>query len=322
MYPVVADAQPGFSGLASTYSIVARDTITGELGVAVQTHWFAVGRRVPWARPGVGAVATQSFTNPSFGPRGLAMLESGLSAQQALDSLIASDEGRDLRQAAIISASGDVAVWTGAKCIRFAGHQLGPGFSVQANMMLSDEVWPAMAHAYETTEGPLAERLLAALDAGQSAGGDIRGKQSAALIVVEAGPAEGPWAGRKIDLRVDDSDEPLGELRRLLRIHRAYEHMNRGDQALENGNLEDARAEYGKAAELNPRNPEIRYWLAVSLANEGLIDEALPIFEDVFALDDTWRLLTERLPQSDLLKVGDDILEQILSASRQPIIGE
>lgn len=312
-----SDVDPS-TDLSHTYSIVARDTATGQLGVAVQTHWFAVGRRVPWARAGVGAVATQSFTNPSYGPRGLAMLESGMSARETLDSLIATDDGRDLRQAAVIAANGEVAAWTGERCIQYAGHLLGDNFSVQANMMLTDRVWTAMAYAFENSRGPLAERLLSALEAGQSAGGDIRGKQSAALIVVDAEEAEGPWAGRAVDLRVDDSPAPLADLKRLLQIHRAYEHMNAGDDALEDDQIENALREYGRAAELNPENPEMRYWFAVALANKGLVEDSLPVFAEVFAEDPNWRTLTKRLPSSNLLDVSDNDLQQILAASKSP----
>ncbi|MBT8401817.1 MAG: DUF1028 domain-containing protein [Rhodothermia bacterium] len=317
-----AQAPNPSTDLSHTYSIVARDAATGQLGVAVQTHWFAVGRRVPWARAGVGAVATQSFTNPSYGPRGLAMLESGMTAQETLDSLVATDDGRDLRQAAVIGANGDVAAWTGPRCIQHAGHLTGDNFSVQANMMLSDRVWPAMAYAFEESRGPLAERLLLALEAGEAAGGDIRGKQSAALIVVDAERASGPWAGRVVDLRVDDSPTPLDELRRLLRVHRAYEHMNVGDEALENDEIETALREYGRAAELNPENPEMRYWFAVALANKGLVDDSLPVFAEVFTEDPNWRTLTERLPSSNLLEVSEEDLKRILAASQAPIYAD
>ncbi len=307
--------QPYPSDLAHTYSIVARDSVTGELGVAVQTHWFAVGRRVAWAEPGVGAVATQSFTNPSFGPRGLEMLREGWSPQQTVDSLIASDPGRERRQLAIVDARGGVATWTGRQCIAAAGHAAGNGYSVQANLMESDAVWPAMARAYENASGPLAERLLAALEAAEAAGGDIRGKQSAALLVVSSEVAPGPWAGRIVDLRVDDSREPLVELRRLLQIHRAYEHMNRGGSALDEDDLEKAYEQYERASTLYPDNPEFQFWFAVSLANKGLVTRALPIFAEVFAENYRWRTLTARLPDSDRLNVTDSEMRQILNVT-------
>ena len=171
--------------LAHTYSIVAIDEETGELGVAVQSHWFSVGSIVSWAEAGVGAIATQSLVNVSFGPRGLDLLKQGKTAQEAIDELITSDEGRDFRQLAIVDAQGRVATHTGKKCIADAGHKQGKNYSVQANMMLNKKIWPAMAKAFENSIGPLAERLLTALKAAEAAGGDIRGQQSAAILVVK-----------------------------------------------------------------------------------------------------------------------------------------
>jgi len=237
-----------------TYSIVARDPETGETGVAVQSHWFSVGALCPWAEVGVGAIATQAFVNVSLGPRGLDMLRDGRTAQEALDALLTADEGRDVRQLAIVDAWGNVAAHTGAKCIVAAGHTTGGQFSAQANMMLDDGVWPAMAAAYEASSGPLAERLVAALEGAQAAGGDIRGKQSAALLVVRGASTGQPWEDRLVDLRVDDHLEPVLEIARLLRVHRAYEHMNRGDAALEQGDVEGALDAYRAAEELFPDN--------------------------------------------------------------------
>ncbi len=308
-----ARAAAGPSPRAHTYSIVARDSVTGQLGVAVQSHWFSVGSVVPWAEAGVGAVATQSMVDASYGPLGLDLLRAGRTPEQALRGLLEADPGSAWRQVAIVDAEGRVAVHTGASCIPAAGDTTGPGFSVQANLMLSDAVWPAMAAAYESAEGDLAERLLRALEAAQAAGGDIRGRQSAALLVV-AGEATGrPWRDRLIDLRVEDSPRPLVELRRLLAVHRAYAHMNAGDEAMAAGDADAARREYAEAARLYPDNPEIRYWQAVTLANAGLLDEALPIFRDVFAADPDWRTLTPRLVGVGLLEVGDEELERILA---------
>ncbi|HEX2271569.1 MAG TPA: DUF1028 domain-containing protein, partial [Pyrinomonadaceae bacterium] len=215
-----------------TYSIVARDPNTGELGVAVQSHWFSVGPIVAWAEAGVGAVATQSFVDPSYGKNGLDLMRSGKSAPDTLKELLAKDEAREVRQVAMIDAQGRVDAFTGKNDIQAAGHIVGQNFSVQANLMLNDKVWPAMARAFESAKGDLAERMLAALDAAQAAGGDIRGKQSAALIVVTGKPTGQAWKDRTFDLRVDDSPEPLRELRRLVRLQRAYNHMNAGDLAV------------------------------------------------------------------------------------------
>lgn len=299
-----------------TYSIVARDSITGELGVAVQSHWFSVGPIVPWAEAGVGAVATQSFVDPAYGPLGLELMRSGKTARQALDALLASDPGEAVRQVAMIDAQGNVAAHTGKKCIPGAGHIVGEQFSVQANLMLNDKIWPAMAQAYRNTRGDLAERLLAALDAAEAAGGDIRGKQSAAILIVSAKNTGRPWVDRTMDLRVEDHPEPLKELRRLVKIHRAYQHMNAGDLAIEHGEMEKARQEYGAAEAMMPDNLEMKYWHAVALVNAGKLDEALPLFAAVFRKDRNWVELTPRLPKVDLLKVDETGLKKILSVTK------
>ncbi|ARS34159.1 DUF1028 domain-containing protein [Pontibacter actiniarum] len=298
--------------LAHTYSIVARDPKTGELAVGVQSHWFSVGTAVPWAEAGVGAVATQSFTNKSFGPRGLALLKEGKTPEEALAILLADDEGREVRQVAIIDAQGRVAAHTGKQCIRYAGDITGKNFSVQANMMLTDKVWPAMAKAFEKSEGqPLAERVLLALQAAEQAGGDIRGKQSAALVVVPGQKAE-PWEAKTIDLRVDDSDKPLEELERLLQVYRAYEHMNKGDLAVEKGQMKEAMQEYGKAEAMFPNNLEMKYWHAIGLANSGQIEEAARLLREVYKKDENWRELTSRLPEVGLLDVSKQQMEKLM----------
>jgi uncharacterized Ntn-hydrolase superfamily protein len=282
-----------------TYSIVARDPATGDLGVAVQSHWFSVGSVVTWGEPGVGVVATQSFVDPSYGALGLALMRAGKGAKEALAGLLASDGGRDVRQVAFLDATGQVAAHTGKSCIAAAGHVAGEGFSVQANLMESDKVWPAMAKAYQGTRGDLAERMLAALDAAEAAGGDIRGRQSAALLIVSGKPGK-PWA-RIYDLRVDDHPKPLDELRRLVKLQRAYNHMNAGDLAVEHKDNEGALREYRAAAALVPDNVEMVYWHAVALANMGRVDESVPLFRKTFAADARWRELTRRLPASGLL---------------------
>jgi uncharacterized Ntn-hydrolase superfamily protein len=300
--------------LAHTYSIVARDPETGELGVAVQSHWFSVGTAVSWAEAGVGAVATQSFTNKSFGLRGLDLLRSGLMAQQALDSLLATDEGREVRQVAIVDKEGNVAVHTGKNCIDYAGHQKGKGYSVQANMMLTDKVPGAMMAAFEENRGkPLAERLLLSLEAAQNAGGDIRGMQSAALLVVPGQSANQPWNERTVDLRVDDHKTPLKELRRLYNVQTAYEHMNRGDLAVEKGAMQQAMQEYNAAMKMFPQNLEIQYWTAVTLANNKQVGKALPLLRKIFRQDRNWKELTRRLPKAGLLTVSKNDLKRILN---------
>jgi uncharacterized Ntn-hydrolase superfamily protein len=296
-----------------TYSIVARDPDTGELGVAVQSHWFSVGPIVAWAEAGVGAVATQSFVDPSYGKNGLDLMRSGKSAPDTLKELLAKDEAREVRQVAMIDAQGRVDAWTGKNDIQDAGHIVGGNFSVQANLMLNDTVWPAMARAFENTKGDLAERMLAALDAAQAAGGDIRGRQSAALIVVTGKPTGQAWKDRTFDLRVDDSPEPLRELRRLVRLQRAYNHMNAGDLAVERKDNEGALREYSAAEKLVPDNAEMIYWHAVALVNMGRVDESLRLFRKVFAMDRNWVTLTPRLPKAGLLPDDPKIIERIVA---------
>ncbi|MDQ2922614.1 MAG: DUF1028 domain-containing protein [Acidobacteriota bacterium] len=300
-----------------TFSIVARDPNTGELGVAVQSHWFSVGPIVPWAEAGVGAVATQSFVDPSYGKLGLELMRAGKSAPDALKSLLAGDEGREVRQVAMIDTQGRVDAWTGKNDIQAAGHIVGKDFSVQANLMLNDKVWPAMAQAFENTKGDLADRMLAALDAAQAVGGDIRGRQSAALIVVTGKSTGQAWKDRLFDLRIDDSPEPLRELRRLVTLQRAYNHMNAGDLAVEKKDNEGALREYGAAEKLVPDNAEMIYWHAVALVNMGRVDESLPLFRRVFAMDKNWATLTPRLPKSGLLPDDPKLIERILLLARK-----
>ena len=296
-----------------TFSIVARDPATGELGVAVQSHWFSVGPIVPWAEAGVGAVATQSFVDPSYGKNGLELMRAGKSAPDALKELLEKDEGREVRQVAMIDAQGRVDAWTGKNDIQAAGHIVGKNFSVQANLMLNDKVWPAMARAFETTKGDLADRMLAALDAAQAVGGDIRGRQSAAIIVVSGKPTGQAWKDRTFDLRVDDSPQPLLELRRLVKLQRAYNHMNAGDLAVEKKDNEGALREYGAAEKLVPNSAEMIYWHAVALVNMGRVDESLPLFRRVFAMDRNWITLTPRLPKSGLLPDDPKLIQKIVS---------
>lgn len=277
----------------------------------MQSHWFSVGTIVTWGEAGVGVVATQAFSNPSFGPRGLELMRKGVSAEKALRSLLKEDGGRDLRQVAMLDAKGSVAAHTGKRCIPCTGHLVATDSSVQANMMLNDQVWPEMAKRFELWKGSLAERLLVALEAGEEAGGDIRGKQSAALLVVKGQATGRVWEDRTVDLRVDDSREPLDDLKRLLKVHRAYQHMNMGDEAMEREDMPLAMKHYSTAEALFPRNLEMRFWHAVTLANNGRLDEALPIFRHVFAKDRDWRELALRLVSLGMLKLDEKGLERM-----------
>jgi uncharacterized Ntn-hydrolase superfamily protein len=295
----------------NTYSIVAYDSTTGQFGAAVQSHWFKVAD-VIWLEAGVGVVATQSLVDFAYGPLGLEMMKQGKSARQALDGLLASDPDSDVRQVAMIDNNGGVVVFTGERCIAEAGHQIGPGYSVQANLMRRSTVWGAMAEAYETTEGDLAEKMMAALEAAEAEGGDIRGRQSAAMKVVAGKPTGQSWHDILIDIRVDDSPEPLGELRRLLNISRAYDFMNRGDELITEEKFDEANQSYSKAAELAPGNVEILYWQAVTLVTVGQMEPALPIFRRVFEADESWLELTPRLVKSGLLPDDKDIIKQIM----------
>ncbi|MFT2009024.1 DUF1028 domain-containing protein [Pontibacter sp. 13R65] len=300
--------------LAHTYSIIARDPVAGEMAVGVQSHWFSAGTAVPWAEAGVGVVATQSFVNKSFGVRGLALLKEGKSPEEALDILLADDEGREVRQVALLDAQGRVAAHTGSQCIRYAGHLTGKQFSVQANMMLHPKVWQAMAKAFETSAGkPLAERVLLAMEAAEKEGGDIRGKQSAALVVVPDKAGSQPWNDKTIDLRVDDHAHPLEELARLLKIYRAYEHMNNGDEAMEQGQMAEAVAEYSKAQAMYPQNQEMKYWHAITLANNGNVNGALKLLKEVYRKDKKWRDLTSRLPEVGMLMLPEKELVRVLA---------
>jgi len=299
-----------------TYSIVARDTLTGELGVAVQSHYFSVGPIVPWAEAGVGAVATQSLVDISYGPLGLDLMRDGKTAAQALKALLPADKNNAVRQVAMIDVQGNVAAHTGDKCIPAAGHIIGDNYSVQANLMLNDLVWPAMADAFENTKGSLAERMLSALDAAEAEGGDIRGKQSAAILIVKGESSGKPWQDKVLDLRVEDHKEPLKELRRLVKVAQAYHHSDLGDQALEKNDLKTALQEYTEAERLYPENMELKFWKAVALVNYSLLDEALPVFKEVFEKEPVWKELVKRLSQVDLLPKDEKTIEKILQVTK------
>jgi uncharacterized Ntn-hydrolase superfamily protein len=260
-----------------TYSIVARDPATGELGVAAQSRWFNVGGSVVWAEPGVGAVATQSFSEVSYGPLGLARMRDGIAAPEALSMLRADDSGREVRQVGMVDASGRSAAFTGRDCVAEAGHLTFDDVSVQANMMERRTVWPAMADAYRATDGPLADRLLSALRAAEAEGGDVRGRQSAAILIV---PAAGPSWSTVHDLCVEDHPSPLDELTRLLSVARAYEAFGRGNEAAMAGDLRAAAAAMDEARALAPDDAQITLWTAVVLGGVGRLDEARVLFAE------------------------------------------
>lgn len=302
--------------LLHTYSIVARDAKTGEMAVGVQSHWFAVGSLCPWVEAGVGAVATQSFVNVSYGPKGLELMREGKTAQEALDILVAADEGRDYRQVAMVDNQGNVASYTGTKCIAFAGHRQGNGFSVQANMMLKETVWDAMVEAFEkNVDLPLAERVLMAMQAAEKEGGDIRGKQSAAILLTGAERVSNSWENKQIDLRVDDHAKPLDELARLLKVHRAYEYMNAGDLAVEKGETSRAFELYNQASEMFPDNLEMKYWQAIARLQGGEVATGIAQLKEIFKKDINWYTLTLRLVPVGLLNVDEETMKQIKAAA-------
>jgi uncharacterized Ntn-hydrolase superfamily protein len=300
----------------NTFSIVARDPVTGDLGVAVQSHWFAVGAIVTWAEPGVGAVATQSFVDPSYGPRGLELMGNGVSAPDALKQLTLGDKLRQTRQLGFIDATGTAATFTGENCIEHAGGHAGAGYAVQANLMANDLVIPAMKHAYEAAKGDLAERMLAALDAAQEVGGDIRGCQSAAILVVSGMRTPNAWEGRKLDLRVEDSPAPLIELRRLVRLARAYDQVNRGDALLEKGDVVGANEAYAAAGKLEPDHVEMAYWQGITWAGRGDFEKAGPFLRKAFQADPAWIELVRRMPAAGLLPDGATAEKAIEAGSK------
>lgn len=299
--------------LTSTYSIVALDSERGEMGVAVQSHWFSVGSLVPWCEAGVGAVATQSMVEPAYGPRILALLRFGMSAEEALETLVRVDSLRDYRQVGVVDVEGRAAAYTGSRCIPEAGHIIGEGFTVQANIMCSAEVWPAMAEVFRKTRGELADRLLEALLAGERAGGDLRGMQSAAILIVRIQPTGKPWLDKLVDLRVEDSANPLRELQRLLRLHKAYQHANRGDELTSQGKFDEALREYDAASSLAPEVEEHEFWKAVTMLNHGRIRDAVPILRKVFEKNKSMITLLRRLPGTGLLNLSAQEVEKILS---------
>ena len=299
------------SPLAHTYSIVARDPRSGELGVAVQSHYFSVGPIVPWAESGVGAVATQSLVLVDYGPLGLDLMRRGLTARQALDALLAADPHNEGRQVAMVDAKGSVAAYTGKSCIPDAGDVQGEQFSCQANLMANPKVWPAMKGAYEHAQGDLSERLMQALEAAEKAGGDIRGRQSAAILVVKGTPSGKPWNDVVVNLRVEDHAHPLVELRRLLRLRRAYNLEDAGDNyTSEKMSAEAARA-YDDAMKLAPDVVELQFWAAVTMYSNDRKSDALALFKKVFAREARWVPLVERLSRVGLFPADPKAVAEV-----------
>lgn len=298
---------------AHTFSILARDSETGQMAVGVQSHWFSVGTVVPWGQSGVGVVATQSFVNEAYGYEGLKLMAKHMSPAKVLAQLRNNDEGEAFRQVAMMSNDGEIAAFTGDKCVQDASHLIGDNYSIQANMMVNENVVYGMRQAFEEhSDLALAERVVKALEAGQVAGGDIRGKQSAALIVVDSKPSELPWNDKLVDLRVDDHNTPIEELSRLLNVHRAYEFMAKGDLAMENDNPKSALEAYHQAEKLLPNEDEIQFWKAVALVNAKQVKNSIPVFERLFKKDKKWQELLKRLPGSELIAIDQPALDYLL----------
>jgi uncharacterized Ntn-hydrolase superfamily protein len=296
-----------------TYSIVARDPQTGALGVAVQSHYFSVGPVVPWAEAGVGAVATQAHGERSYGALGVQLMRTGMHADQALAALLTADRGAARRPVAMVDAHGHAAAHTGELCIAHAGHRIAENVSVQANMMERDTVPDAMLAAYESATGDLAERLLAALDAAEAEGGDIRGRQSAAILVVTGERSGAPWEGREMELRVEDHPEPLVELRRLVTLHRAYKLQGEAEEAVATGGMEAGAKKIAQAFRLAPGNPEIAFWAAIGAAAGGQIDVARTLLAQAADVEPRWRDLVRRLPATGLYSLNDETIEALLA---------
>ncbi|MDG6920151.1 MAG: DUF1028 domain-containing protein [Nitrososphaerota archaeon] len=298
-----------------TYSIVARDGKTGEMGVAVQSHYFSVGSVVPWARAGVGAVATQANVDVRYGPLGLGLMSGGKAAPEALKALLSVDSKEEVRQVAMVDSRGSVGVHTGEKCIPCAGHATGEGFSCQGNIMKNDRVWGAMKRAFQRSSGsPLPERLLSALDAAQAEGGDLRGKQSAALLVVAPDLKPNDWEGRLVDLRIEDHPDPLGELRRLLKYQRGYRWVDMGDDLLSSNRLEEALEAYAKGMMMVPEELELKYWVAVGLLSSRKdVRRGLRMLKEVCSKDSNWVQVTEGIISVGRPSLDPSVLRDVRS---------
>ncbi len=304
---------PDFTNpLVHTYSIVARDPYTGQIGVAVQSHYFSVGSTVPWAEAGVGAVATQAFANIDYGPEGLALMRQRRNSAQALEILLQQDEEREIRQVALVDTQGNVAVHTGSRCIASAGHATGDNFSVQANLMVNDSVWPAMKRAYEEAKGDLADRMIATLEAAQEAGGDIRGQQAAAILIVSGEQQQQSWHGRVFDLRVEDHPRPVEELKRLVSIRKAWLLFDQSNELALAHRYGEAVNLLRKAIELEPDITELKLRGTSILFMAGEAPEALALLRDVFAREPQWAELIPRLAAVGLMPDDPAVLKYIL----------
>jgi uncharacterized Ntn-hydrolase superfamily protein len=296
-----------------TYSIVARDPQTGRFGIAVQSHYLGVGPVVPWLEAGVGAVATQASVNVAFGPIGLELLRSGMTAEQTVAALLAGDASPATRQLGVVDAEGRAAAHTGAECIPAAGHLVRDGFTVQGNLLARDTCWPAMAAAYEAAQAkdaPLVERMLLALEAAEREGGDVRGRQSAAIMIVDSSPQPAAWRGRLMDLRIEDHPDPVPELRRVVTLQLAYELLNEEGDAAKAGVSAEER--YGQARRLAPDAYELVFWRAVELAAAGDVPGARREMAIAVAADESWRHTLEHMAEAGREGVTPELAAALL----------
>jgi uncharacterized Ntn-hydrolase superfamily protein len=309
--PLARGCQP-----VATNSIVACDLETGQLGVAVQSHYFAVGSISPHAEPGVGAVVIQSFAKSSYGTEGLRLIREGASAHAALATLRATDANAEYRQSAMADTRGTVAAYTGERCIPEAGHHLGKGYACLGNMLTQPAIWNAMGEAFEAARGEFVDRLIVSLEAAQSAGGDLRGRRSAAVIVVNMEPSGDLAIDMRFNLRVEDHDQPLRELDRLITLKKAFHHNSRGDHYLRNGDIAAALREFALAVSMAPAHEELAFWQAVAMAVAGYQKEAEPLFRELFDTSESWRLLATRVAESQYLPRRSKTLDAILRSLR------
>ena len=298
-----------------TYSVVARDKKTGEMGVAVQSHYFSVGSIVTWARAGVGAVATQAFSDVKYGPLGLELMAAGKTAPEALTSLLTSDDKAEMRQVAMIDSKGRVAGHTGGKCIPYAGHVIGDQFSCQGNLMKNERVWLDMRDAFaRNSDLPLPERLVSALEAGEAAGGDARGKQSSAILVVSPEVTANSWSGVVVELRVEDNPEPVVELKRLLRYQRGYDWIGKGDDLISARKYNEAVEAYSRGMDLVPEVSELKYWVGISLvATAEERQRGVAMLRELLAREPNWKQITKGIVAVRMLPIDEKTLGELTS---------
>ncbi len=302
---------PKLNFWAATFSIVAFDPSTKDLGVAVHSRYFSVGSVVPWAEAGVGAIATQSFVNVSYGPRGLQLLMKGLTINDVIQRLTGQDKANDFRQLGIVDSKGNVAVFTGKRCLKWAGSKIGRNYAALGNILAGEEVVINMGKRFESTEDDLARKLVAALEGGEEAGGDIRGKQSASLLVVRKGGGRGGYGDRYIDLRVEDHSNPIGELKRLLDLTRVYCLIDESEDKFTAGNLENALSTIRKAISLNPNIDDAHINLAIICLKLERKEEAFRAFKKALRINPKLKRLIKQLPEAGLMERDKELFARL-----------